>query len=188
MRSLLALTMVAAALACAGVVALAAGESAADEPTPYVDRVVEHKLGDGGGFGEKMLPDVVLGPPHGNGKFLGGSDVLSLGDRGTITLEFVDNELVDEPGPDLIVFENAFLEKPGDDPGRGNFELAKVEVSFDGKEWLEFPYDATHAPGLRRSSSRLLQPRHARGERHQPGRPGEGRRRPLRPGRPEGQA
>jgi hypothetical protein len=148
MRSVLALALIlTAALVCAGIVALAIEAPAAAEPTPYVDRVVEYKLGEGGGFGEKMLPDVVLGPPHGGGKFLGGSDVLSLGKGGTITLEFVDNEVVDEPGPDFIIFENAFLEKPGDDPGRGNFELAKVEVSFEGREWLEFPYDPTTRQG-----------------------------------------
>lgn len=140
-RALVAVAMTAAAMLGRGVLALTAGEPAADEPTPYVDRVVEYKLGEGGGFGEKMLPDVVLGPPRGGGKFLGSSDVLSLGSGGTITLEFVDNEVVDEKGPDLIVFENAFLEKPGDDPGRGNFELAKVEVSLDGREWHEFPHD-----------------------------------------------
>jgi hypothetical protein len=140
-----ALFLTTAALASAAALARAVGS--ADGPTPYADRVVEYKLGEGGGFGEKTLPEVVLGPPRGNGKFLGGSDVLSLGSGGTITLEFVDNEIVDREGPDFIVFENAFLEKPGDDPGRGNFELAKVEVSFDGKEWHDFPHDPVTRQG-----------------------------------------
>jgi hypothetical protein len=151
MRSVLLRVLVLASggvLAVVAARALIAAPATADaEPSPYVDRVVEYKLGEGGGFGEKMLPDVVLGPPRGGGKFLGGSDVLSLGKGGSIVLEFVDNEVVDEPGPDFVVFENAFLEKPGDDPGRGSFELAKVEVSFDGREWHEFPYDLASREG-----------------------------------------
>ena len=147
MRALPARTLaiVAALGGTAAVLALAAVD--AKKPAVYVDRVVEYKVGEGGGYGEKKLPDIVLGPPHGGGKFMGGSDVFSLGKGGHITLEFVDNEVVDEPGPDFIIFENAFLEKPGDDPTKGNFELAKVEVSYDGREWHEFPYDVTTRQG-----------------------------------------
>jgi hypothetical protein len=126
---------------------IAAQSAQADEPSPYVDRVVEFKPGEGAGYGRKMLPDIVLGTPRGGGKFRGGGDVLSLGKGGVITLEFVDNEVVDGAGPDFIIFENAFLEKPGDDPDRGSFELAKVEVSFDGKDWKEFPYSTATRHG-----------------------------------------
>ena len=147
MRALPARTLaiVAALGGTAAVLALAAVD--AKKPAVYVDRVVGYTVGEGGGYGEKKLPDIVLGPPHGGGKFMGGSDVFSLGKGGHITLEFVDNEVVDEPGPDFIIFENAFLEKPGDDPTKGNFELAKVEVSYDGREWHEFPYDVTTRQG-----------------------------------------
>lgn len=112
-----------------------------DEPDPFVDRVVCFKPGPGAGYGKKMLPKIVLGPPYGRGKLLGGTDVLALGTDGSIVLEFIDNEVYDGPGSDLLIFENAFLEDPGDDPERGFFELAKVEVSYDGKSWKEFPYD-----------------------------------------------
>lgn len=125
----------------------AAAEKGAKKPSPFVDRVVEYTIGEGGGFGKDKLPDIVLGPPRGQGKLLGGDHVLSLGKGGTITLEFVDREVVDEPGPDFIVFENAFLAKPGDDPSRGSFELAKVEVSLDGREWWEFPQDMLSREG-----------------------------------------
>lgn len=114
---------------------------------PFVDRVVSYTIGPGGGSGEEMLPKIVLGPPHGGGKLQAGTDVLSLGKGGTITLEFVDNEVFDGPGPDLLVFENAFLVAPGDDPNFGFFELAKVEVSEDGKEWKEFPFDTITRKG-----------------------------------------
>lgn len=118
-----------------------------DKPDPFVDRVVCFHPGPGAGYGKKKLPKIVLGPPYGRGKLIGGTDVLSLGTGGSIVLEFVDNEVFDGPGTDLLIFENAFLEDPGDDPGRGFFELAKVEVSLDGESWKEFPYDSVRRTG-----------------------------------------
>lgn len=56
--------------------------------------------------------------------------VVSLGDGGMATLEF-GASLFDGPGPDLLVFENSFLD---------NFlELAFVEVSSDGQNFFRFP-------------------------------------------------
>lgn len=131
-----------------GLLALVSDPSCPDEQSdPYADRVVSYTLGPGGGYGEDKLPQVVLGPPHGGGKLEAGTHVLSLGSGGSIVLEFVDNEVVDEDGPDLIIFENAFLQSPGDDPGKGFFELAKVAVSADGENWKEFPYDAISRKG-----------------------------------------
>jgi hypothetical protein len=121
--------------------------TAPDESDPFADRVVCFKPGPGAGYGKKMLPKIVLGPPYGRGKRIGGTDVLSLGTDGSIVLEFVDNEVYDGPGTDLLIFENAFLEDPGDDPRRGFFELAKVEVSRDGESWKEFPYDTIKRSG-----------------------------------------
>ena len=84
---------------------------------------------------------------RGHGKLEPSDHVLSLGKGGKITLEFVDNEVIDEEGPDFIIFENAFLKAPGDDPGNGFFELAKVEVSADGQEWKKFEFDAISRKG-----------------------------------------
>lgn len=109
-------------------------------PDPFVDRVVLFERGEGAGYGMDQLPGVVLGPPRGAGRLAPSQHVLSLGGGGSITLEFVDNEVWDGPGADFLVFENPFLVDPGDDPTRGFFELAKVEVSYDGREWREFPY------------------------------------------------
>jgi hypothetical protein len=117
------------------------------EGDPFVDRVVSFEPGEGAGFGKDKLPDIVLGAPRGHGKLEPSNHVLSLGKGGKITLEFVDNEVFDGEGPDFIVFENAFLRAPGDDPGNGFFELAKVEVSADGKEWKEFPFDTVSRKG-----------------------------------------
>ena len=108
---------------------------------PFVDRVVSFEPGPGSGFGKDRLPGIVLGPPRGAGTKNGSQHVLSLGQRGRITLAFVDNQVIDGPGPDLLIFENAFLQGTGDQPSRGFFELAKVEVSNDGISWTPFPHD-----------------------------------------------
>src|SRR6266702_3218036 len=102
MRAVAALILAIVAALGATVAALALAVDA-KKPAVYIDRVVEYKVGEGGGYGEKKLPDIVLGPPHGGGKFMGGSDVFSLGKGGHITVEFVENEVVDGPGPDFII-------------------------------------------------------------------------------------
>ncbi len=133
------------------VVAGAVGFRFDDESDPYVDRIVSFEPGEGAGFGQDKQPGIVLGAPRGHGKLEPSDHVLSLGKGGKITLEFVDNEVFDGEGPDFIVFENAFLKAPGDDPGNGFFELAKVEVSADGKEWHAFPFDKISRKGCRKS-------------------------------------
>ena len=35
--------------------------------------------------------------------------MLALGSGGEIVIEFADNAVIDGPGPDFLVFENAFL-------------------------------------------------------------------------------
>src|SRR5690242_11809595 len=49
------------------------------EPDPFVDKVVEFKVGPGGGFNSEKMPEIVLGCPHGGGEFAGSSHVFSLG-------------------------------------------------------------------------------------------------------------
>ena len=83
------------------------------------------------------LPDVVLGAPVGGGE-IGSLDVLSLGDRGVIVLEFTDIGLIDGPGPDLLVFENPFI---------GWLETGEVAVSEDGQTWHTWPCDPEDADG-----------------------------------------
>jgi hypothetical protein len=109
---------------------------------PFLDRVVDVQIGSGGGAG---APDLVLGPPHGAGALQGSTDTLSLGLGGTIEVEFVDNVAVDGPGPDLLVFENAFLVSglttlpPYAEPGT-------VSVSADGVDWRTFPCAVSSPP------------------------------------------
>lgn len=103
-----------------------------DGPDVFADEVVSYSLGDNGGFGADKLPDVVLGPPRGKGDRAGSMHVLSLGRGGEIVLGFGDLELVDGDGPDLLVFENAFV---------GFIETGHVAVSDDGETWHEWPCD-----------------------------------------------
>lgn len=110
------------------------GTVAAAGAEPFADRVVTHVIGTGGGAGESGLPAIVLGPPRGGGAFQGSTDTLSLGLGGTVTLAFDDNVLVDQPGPDLLVFENAFL-PTGLTTLPPFAEPAVVEVSGDGADW-----------------------------------------------------
>jgi hypothetical protein len=143
--------VLAAAAACAfGVVACepAADDHAASEEAELEGRavpdagwvfaaeVVSFDAGEGAGFGQEKLPAVVLGPPQGGGLSSGGLDVLSLGVGGAIVLAFGDAELVDGPGPDFAVFENAFW--AGGDPASPFAELGEVAVSADGEQWFTF--------------------------------------------------
>lgn len=106
---------------------------------PWADCVEDFAPGPEAVFGQDQLPGVVLGPPMPTDA--GGSlDVLSLGCGGAITLAFDDPGLVDGPGDDLIVYENAFA--TGDttfaEPGR-------VLVSDDGEVWRAFGCTLTGA-------------------------------------------
>lgn len=97
---------------------------------PWADRIVRFMPGPGAGFGQDKLPEVVLGPPSGGGDSSGSLDVLSLGNRGVLELEFTDLVAIDGPGVDLLVFENGFT---------GFLETGVVEVSADGVDWRAFP-------------------------------------------------
>jgi len=105
---------------------------------PFADAVVSFSPGACAGFGQDALPDVVLGPPRGAGENAGSTDVVSLGELGEIVLRFDDRVVVDEDGPDLLVFENAFVGWP---------ETGVVAASPDGEVWSEWPCDPEDAEG-----------------------------------------
>jgi hypothetical protein len=110
---------------------------------PFVERVVQFSPGTGAGFGADAMPWVVLGGPRGEGETRGSVDVVSLGTGGAIELAFDRRPIVDGPGPDFIVFENAF--RYG---GARTFaEFGAVSVSDDGVRWVAFPCDATTGRG-----------------------------------------
>jgi hypothetical protein len=93
--------------------------------------------GEAAGFGMDELPDIIYGEPKGGGISMGGTDVLSLGAGGEITVGFGGNSIVDGPGADFILFENAFY--VGGDPAKPWKELGEVSVSEDGEEFIAFP-------------------------------------------------
>jgi hypothetical protein len=95
-----------------------------DAGDPFADAVLEFAPAQASEFGHGEMPEIVLGPPGGM------VDVASLGCEGTIVLEFDEPGIVDGPGSDLIVFENAFSE---DFP-----EPGEVSVSVDGESWSVF--------------------------------------------------
>jgi hypothetical protein len=107
---------------------------------PYASELVAFEPGDGSGFGEDELPDVVLGPPDGRGELSGSLDVLALGIGGSIVLGFGERAIADGEGPDFVVFENAFW--PGGDATLVFAEPGLVSVSDDAVEWHAFPCDA----------------------------------------------
>jgi hypothetical protein len=84
-------------------------------------------------FGHDQMPHIVLGPPMPPAGASGSTDVASLGCGGTITLGF-RTPVVDGPGDDLVVFENAFA------TGDSVFaEPARVMLSRDGERWFAIP-------------------------------------------------
>ena len=110
----------------------------------FATTVESFVAGPGPTFGQAHLPDVVLGSPKGAGAVNGSLDVVTLGNGGSITLGFAPSWIVDRPGPDLIVFENAFY--VNGDPNQPYAELASVEVSDDGEYFEAFPCTASEAP------------------------------------------
>jgi len=126
-------------------------DDAADDDTPtpdppaggdgdpcqsFAQAVRSVAYGDGAGFGQSLMDDIVLGPPRGNGSGAGGLHVLSLGNGGEIVLDLGNCPVVDGAGVDLIVFENAFY--VGDDEEAPYAELATVGVSSDGITFTDF--------------------------------------------------
>jgi hypothetical protein len=98
---------------------------AMDDPSivAWATHVVDMEWGEGTEDPWRDLTQV-LGPAQGSI-----SSVASLGEGGVLTLGF-GGLLFDGPGPDLVVFENAF-----DD---SFLELAFVEVSSDAVHWARF--------------------------------------------------
>jgi hypothetical protein len=127
--------------------ALALGIGCASEPDagdPFADAIVEFEPAEATVFGHEHLPEIVLGPPGGL------ADVASLGCAGTIVLEFGAPGIVDGPGADFIVFENAFSE---DFP-----EPGEVSVSEDGVTWSVFACEPISLDGCAGVSPTLALP------------------------------
>ena len=123
---------------------------------PWIDVVRRFTPGAFAGFGQENMPWIVLGPPVPGGAVAGSTDVVSLGNGGSIEVLFRDNVVVDGPGDDIVIFENAF--HIGSPTGNVFTEFAIVEVSRDGREWLRFPFDAASGAGLAGATAVLAEP------------------------------
>ena len=108
------------------------------DPYPFATSIVTYVPGDGAGFGQESLPDIVLGPPLGAGENAGSLDVLTLGHEGLIVLAF-DIPIVDGVGPDIIVYENPFIGFP---------ETGIVSASEDGQTWYTWDCDSANEDDL----------------------------------------
>ena len=70
------------------------------------------------------------------GKADGTMGIVSLGDGGTATL-FFDPPIINGEGYDFVIFENGFFNPPTSE--LAFLELAFVEISSDGKNFVRFP-------------------------------------------------
>ncbi len=108
--------------------------------TPVMDEWVEAPGATLDGTGN---PANATNGVRGGGATTGGTDVYSIGastDRWLI-LRLAGHSVLNGPGPDLVVFENAF--SYGD---YGVFmDPTVVQVSRDGLTWVTFPFDYTAA-------------------------------------------
>lgn len=111
---------------------------------PYADRVKAFYPLSANGYGAAFLPTNVTGPPDGHDTFFPAwqaTEVASLHASkqggGNIVLEFTDNIIADDPGPDFTVFENVpFV---NGDPNNRYMEPAIVEVALFDDEWYRLP-------------------------------------------------
>ena len=126
-------------LACGGPFPVSDAEDAgsddilADAGSPFIVEVTRFSPGEKAGYGQDAMPEVVFGPPAGQGLENGSRDVLSLGLGGVIEVR-LGRTIIDGDGIDFVVFENPFACTPGSVFA----EPAEVSVSADGETWHTF--------------------------------------------------
>jgi hypothetical protein len=109
----------------------------------FITEVLSFQKGTCAGYNANDVCATVSGPPLGGGKYMAGTDVVSLGGGGSIVVGFGANAIVDGPGIDFVVFENPFVLEGGGDERYA--EPGEVSVSDDGVTWTPFPCtDTTH--------------------------------------------
>ena len=113
-------------------------------PSRTISCVHSFAPGANSGFGSDRFPEVIYGEPKGEGLEKGSLDVLSLGVHGTIVVGFGGNAIVDGPGPDFIVFENAFF--IGGNPEHPYAEPGELAVSSDGLDFKAFACNSAAPP------------------------------------------
>lgn len=115
----------------------------------WAARVVDYQFGPGQNLGQtaEFFPANVLGPtdPAASSTVPSADEkhVCSLGKNGWVVLAF-DGPILDQQGPDFVIFENAFEYGSG----RVFDEWMTVSVSVDGEIWHAFPYDSLTGEGM----------------------------------------
>ncbi|MBS1912174.1 MAG: hypothetical protein JST22_09325 [Bacteroidetes bacterium] len=140
------LFLIAALLAASGPAAEAQQESSpAATAAAGADAVERFQPGQGAGFGMDYFPANVLGLPDSTARAdvpsVDPRQILGLGLGGEIVLRFDRHMIVDGPGPDFTVFENAFRYSAGS-RNRVYAEPGQVAVSRDGVTFVSFPFDS----------------------------------------------
>jgi len=109
---------------------------AREVPSAAATEVIDAPGASGTGYGD---PARATNGVRGGGARMQSVDVYSIGigEGAWLVLGFDGARVVDGPGDDLAIFENAF--------GYGEdftfMDPAVVEVSADGEEWIAFPHD-----------------------------------------------
>lgn len=115
-----------------------------------IDRVIDFRPGEGQNTGQsdEYFPENIFGRPSENARenFQAAlpSEVCSIGFGGEIIVAFEGYTIMNGPGPDFVVFENAFLNPV---TKRIFAEPAVVSVSRDGVNFIEFEYDPATLDG-----------------------------------------
>ncbi|MEN3027019.1 MAG: hypothetical protein ABDH31_04835 [Chlorobiota bacterium] len=115
----------------------------------WIDTVITFRPGSGQNFGQDSAyyPRNIFGPPDTAARpslpSANPHQILSLGMGGEIVVGFRGKVIVDGPGPDFVIFENAFVTPRG----RVFVEPALVSVSKDGITWQSFPWDSLTLEG-----------------------------------------
>ncbi len=116
-----------------------------------IDTVYSFKPGTGQDSGQmpEYFPKNIFGLPSTNASYelpeASPEQLLSLGMGGEIVVGIKNYKIINDDGPDFTIFENPFF-----NPVTKKIfaEPAKVSVSQDGVNFIEFPFNATSLHGL----------------------------------------
>lgn len=113
----------------------------------WIDTVIAFRPGAGQDFGREYFPHNIFGPPdtaaRADRPSANPRQILSLGMGGEIVVGFKGRTVVNGPGADFVIFENAFQTPTG----KVFIEPAVVSVSRDGLHWYSFSWDSTTLEG-----------------------------------------
>jgi hypothetical protein len=115
-----------------------------------IDTVISYHWGNGQNSGQsaEFFPQNIFGSPDTSARedFQSADpyQICSLGLGGEIIVGFLGMDIVDGPGPDFTIFENAFFNPV---TSRIFVEPAQISVSEDGIVWIAFPFDSLSLKG-----------------------------------------